>query len=119
MWPLLSGLDGYGRDGPEHSFHEGTLYSDAASNLVYVECQTSMGAGETVMGKTKFEQMCWNLAGVTIKNFHSDNGVYDASVFRDDGITKDHPKTSLGLVQSIKTRLLNVTFRPFAIGRAT
>jgi hypothetical protein len=52
-----------------------TLYTDAASNFVYVECQTSMGAGKTVMGKTHFELMCWNLAGVTIKNFHSNNGV--------------------------------------------
>jgi len=55
-------LDGFGRDGPERSFHGGTLYTNAASNFVYVECQTSMGAGETVMGKTRFEQMCWNLA---------------------------------------------------------
>jgi hypothetical protein len=52
-------------------FMEVPFYTDAASNFVYVECQISMGAGETVMGKTRFEQMCWNLAGVTIKNFHS------------------------------------------------
>jgi hypothetical protein len=90
-------LDGYGRDGPERSLHGGTLYTDAASNFVYVECQTSMGAGETVMGKTRFEQMCWNLAGVTIKNFHSDNGVYDASVFRDDCISKDQSQTFSGV----------------------
>jgi hypothetical protein len=90
-------LDGFGRDGPERSLHGGTLYTDAASNFVYVECQTSMGAGETVMGKTRFEQMCWNLAGVTIKNFHSNNGVYDASMFRDDCISKDHSQTFSGV----------------------
>ncbi len=49
------------------------------------------------MGKTRFEQMCWNLAGVTIKNFHSDNGVYDASVFRDDCISKDQFQTFSGV----------------------
>jgi hypothetical protein len=90
-------LDGYGRDGPECSLDGGTLYTDAASNFVYVECQTSMGAGETVMGKTRFEQMCWNLAGVTIKNFHSDNGVYDASVFCEDCISKDQLQTFSGV----------------------
>jgi len=35
-------LDGFGCNGPEHSLHGGTLYTDAASNFVYVECQTSM-----------------------------------------------------------------------------
>jgi hypothetical protein len=49
------------------------------------------------MGKTRFEQMCWNLAGVTIKNFHSDNGVYDASMFRDDCISKDQSQTFSGV----------------------
>jgi hypothetical protein len=29
---------GYGRDGPERSLHGGTLYTNAASNFVYVEC---------------------------------------------------------------------------------
>jgi hypothetical protein len=56
-----------------------------------------MVAGKTVLGKTKFEQMCWNLVGVTIKNFHSDNGVYDASVFCDDCITKDQSQTFSGV----------------------
>jgi hypothetical protein len=56
-----------------------------------------METGKTVMGKTKFEQMCWNLAGVAIKNFHSDDGVYDASVFRDDCITKDQSQTFSGV----------------------
>jgi hypothetical protein len=33
------------------------------------------------------------LAGVTFENFHSDNGVYDASVFCDDCISKDQSQT--------------------------
>jgi hypothetical protein len=74
-----------------------------------------MGAGKTVMGKTCLEQLCWNLAGVTIKNFHSDNGVYDASVFPDNCISKDL-KPSLVLVQSIKMQLSSAIFRPYAIG---
>jgi hypothetical protein len=112
-------LDGFGRDGPERSLHGGTLYTDAASNFVYVECQASMGAGETVMGKTRFEQMCWNLTGVTIKNFHSDNGVYDASVFRDDCISKDQSQTFPVSVQNIRMQLLSVTFKLYVIGHDT
>jgi hypothetical protein len=90
-------LDGYGRKGPECSLHGGNLYTDVASNLIYVECQTSMGAGKTVMGKALFEQMCWNLAGVTIRTYHSDNRVYDASVFREDCISKDQSQTFSGV----------------------
>ncbi len=49
------------------------------------------------MGKTQFEQLCWNLAAVTVNNFHSDNGVYDASVFCDDCISKDQSQTFSGV----------------------
>jgi len=41
--------------------------------------------------------MCWNLAGVTIKNFNSDNGVYDVSMFHDDCISKDQSQTFSGV----------------------
>ncbi len=90
-------LDGYGCERPECSLHGDTIYTDAASNLVYVEWQTSMGAGKTIMGKAQFEQMCWNLASVTIKNYHSNNGVYDASIFCEDCISKDQSWTFSGV----------------------
>ncbi len=50
-----------------------------------------------VMGKTQFEQLCWNLVAVTVKNFHRDNCVYDASVFWDDCISKDQSQTFSGV----------------------
>ena len=56
-----------------------------------------MGAGETVMGKTRFEQLCWNLAGVKVKNYHSDNGVYDATTFRNDCLAKDQSQSFSGV----------------------
>ena len=90
-------LDRYGHKGPNRSLHGGTLYTDTASSLIYVECQTSMHAGERVMGKTGFEQLCSNLASMTVKNFYSDNGVYNASVFCDDCISKDQPQTFSGV----------------------
>ncbi|KAL7529135.1 hypothetical protein ACHAXR_002811, partial [Thalassiosira sp. AJA248-18] len=90
-------LTGYGREGPENSLHGGTLYTDAASGLIYAECQVSMGAGETVLGKAKFEQWIWNLAGVCAKHYHSDNEVYDAEAFRQDCIGKDQSQTFSGV----------------------
>ena len=48
-------LNGYGREGKELCYSGGTLYADAASRLIRVEPQVSLGAGETVNGKAKFE----------------------------------------------------------------
>ena len=90
-------LSGYGREGDAQSLHGGTIFTDAASNFVYVECQSSMGAGETVMGKERFEQLCWNTAGVNIKSYHSDNGIYTAKDFRDDCLSKDQSQSFSGV----------------------
>ena len=34
----------------------------AASGLIWVENQVSLGANETVMGKARFEQWLWDMA---------------------------------------------------------
>ena len=68
-------LSGYGREALENGFHGGTIYVDSASGLVQVNMQVSMGANETLIGKNKFEQWVYDLALVTIKRYHSDNGV--------------------------------------------
>ncbi len=90
-------LSGYGREGSDQSLHGGTLFTDAASNYVYVECQSHMGAGDTVLAKTRFEQLCWDIAGVNIKGYHSDNGVYTAKDFRDDCVAKDQTQSFSGV----------------------
>ena len=41
----------YGRERRENRFHGGTIYNDAASGLIWVENQVSLGANETVLGK--------------------------------------------------------------------
>ncbi len=48
--------DGFGREGSSCRFNGGTIYNDAASGLIWVESQVSLGANETVMGKEQFEQ---------------------------------------------------------------
>jgi transposase InsO family protein len=90
-------LSGYGREGSDQSLHGGTLFTDAASNYVYVECQSQMGAGDTVFAKTRFEQLCWDIAGANIKGYHSDNGVYTAKDFRDDCVAKDQTQSFSGV----------------------
>jgi hypothetical protein len=47
---------GYGRESQYRHFQGGTIYNDAASGLIWVENQVSLGANETVMGKARFEQ---------------------------------------------------------------
>ena len=51
---------GYGRESQDRRFQGGTIYNDAASGLIWVENQVSLGANETVMGKTRFEQRLWD-----------------------------------------------------------
>lgn len=83
-------LKGFGQN--DMGYNGGTMYVNSASNYVHVEHQTSMGAGETVLGKERFEQSMWNLAGVTVKHYHSDNGIYNISEgFRDS--CREHGQT--------------------------
>jgi hypothetical protein len=46
---------GYGCEGCNGRFHDGTIYNDAASGLIWVENQVSLGTSETIMGKERFE----------------------------------------------------------------
>ena len=48
--------NGYGRERHENCFHGGTIYNDAACGLIWVENQVSLGANETVLGKSLFEE---------------------------------------------------------------
>ena len=53
-------VKGYGREALHNCFHGGTIYQDASANLVRVQNQVSLGAGETVLGKSAFEDWIWN-----------------------------------------------------------
>ena len=68
--------EGYGRESTDRRFHGGTIYNDAASGLIWVENQVSLGANETVMGKARFEQWLWNMAYAKVKHYHVDNGIF-------------------------------------------
>ena len=68
--------NGYGHERRENRFHGGTIYNDAASGLIWVENQVSLGANETVLGKSRFEEWLWEQASADISHYHSDNGVF-------------------------------------------
>ena len=45
-----------------------------------------------MVGKSSFEDWIWNLAGVLATNYHSDNGVFVADLFRSDCQQKKQPQ---------------------------
>ena len=90
-------LKGYGCEAPHNCYHGGTIFQDAASNLVRVQNQISLNAGETVLGKHQFEEWIWNLAGVLAKDYHSDNGIFSSQAFREDCRVKQQTQSFSGV----------------------
>ncbi|KAL7461742.1 hypothetical protein ACHAXS_003253, partial [Conticribra weissflogii] len=88
---------GYGRNSDDNCYHGGTLYTDVSSGLVRVVPQVSLGAGETLLGKARFEEWIFNLAGVTVNRYHSDNGVYASPDFKQDCSDKDQVQSFSGV----------------------
>jgi hypothetical protein len=74
---------GFGKESITDMFHGGTIFRDAASKYIHVQNQVSLGAGETVNAKLKFEDWLWETARARVKHYHSDNGVFTAQEFRD------------------------------------
>eukprot|EP00804_Cyclotella_cryptica_P007127 CCRYP_020034-RB/>CCRYP_020034-RB protein AED:0.46 eAED:-0.11 QI:0/0/0/1/0/0/2/0/484 len=64
-------------------FHGGTIFRDASSKYIHVQNQVSLGAGETVNAKIGFEEWLWEQSRLSVKHYHSDNGVFAAELFKD------------------------------------
>jgi len=88
---------GYGREASSSRFHGGTIYNDAATGIIWVENQVSLGANETVMGKARFEEWLWEQACVEISHIHSDNGIFASDEFRLDCGNKKQDQTFSGV----------------------
>ncbi len=73
--------EGYGCESADCCFQGGTIYNDAASCLIWVENQVSLGANETVMGKSHFEQLLWDMAYAEVEHYHGDNGIFSAEEY--------------------------------------
>ena len=88
---------GYGREAPGNRFHGGTIFNDAATGIIWVENQISLGAGETILSKSRFEEWLWELACVEINHLRSDNGVFIAEEFRQDCSDKNQTQSFSGV----------------------
>ena len=72
-----------GKEKSQHQYSGGTIFYDHASGLVYLNHQVSLGAGDTVSGKHKFENFA-NEFGIKVKAYHADNQPFTAEAFLDD-----------------------------------
>ena len=89
-------LTGYGWKGDNNQFHDGTIFNDAA-NWCYLGWKSSLGAGETIMAKTHFEEWLWDLACAEIKHIHINNQVFTADVFPTDCTEKHQSQSFSGV----------------------
>jgi hypothetical protein len=78
-------------------FNGGTIYNDAASGLIWVENQVSLGASETIMGKERFEQWLYDIACVEIKHFHGNNGIFSSEEYRQECSEKKQSQSFSGV----------------------
>jgi hypothetical protein len=94
---------GYDRESKKRRFQGGTIYNDAASGLIWVENQVSLGANETVVGKACFEQWLWDMAYAEVKHYRGNNGFFSAEEYRQEcmkgqsqsfsGVEAQHPNS--------------------------
>ena len=88
---------GYGQEGPDSTYHGGTIFNDAASGIIHVENQVSMGTGETIASKLRFEQWLYDLAMVEVLQYCSDKGVFTAEEFREACAEEDQTQSFPGV----------------------
>jgi len=88
---------GYGREAQHNRFQGGTIFNDAASGAIRVEHQVSLGAGETICAKERFEEWLYEQCCTDVKRYHSDNGVFIAAEFRADCDSKHQQQTFSGV----------------------
>jgi hypothetical protein len=70
-----------GRGTSSNEYTGGTLFCDAASGRIFVHHQVSLNAHETIHSKQQFERDALT-AGVLIKGYNTDNGIYTAAEFQ-------------------------------------
>jgi hypothetical protein len=88
---------GYGRESQGHCFHGGTIFNDAASRLIWVKNQVSLGANKTVTGKACFEQWLYDQCVCEVKHNHGDNGIFSAEEFQCDYKEKQQRQSFSGV----------------------
>ncbi len=90
-------FSGYGHEAQHNQFHGGTIFNYAASGAIWVEHQVSLGAGETICAKERFEEWLYELSCVEVARYNSDNGVFTAAEFQEDCKLKHQQQTFSGM----------------------
>ena len=88
-------LSGFGHENARDKFHGGTIFQDAATGIIWVKCQVSLGVCKTIMSKIRFEEWLWETAAAEISHLHSDNGIFTADMFRADCNMKNQTQSFL------------------------
>eukprot|EP00956_Cyclotella_meneghiniana_P016313 scaffold25755_cov49-Cyclotella_meneghiniana.AAC.1 len=70
-----------GHSSSAHGYNCGTIYVDHATGFVFVRHQVSTSAQETIRSKMLLEREARDV-GVSIKKYHTDNGVFSSKEFR-------------------------------------
>jgi hypothetical protein len=86
----------YGRESQDCRFQGGTIFNDAASGLIWVKNQVSLGANETVMGNAQFKQWLYDQCVCEVKHNHGDNGIFSAKKFWRDCKEKQQSQSFSG-----------------------
>jgi len=74
----------------------GTLFIDHASGKIFNFCQLSNNANETLSSKSRLEAFARE-ESVTIKKFHTDNGIFASAAFKEDCNLKKQKLTFSGV----------------------
>ena len=70
-----------GREKDKDKFVGGTIGVDHASTVIFATHQVSLRAGNTIESKKKLEKWARQVAGVKIKKYHADNGIFNSHDF--------------------------------------
>lgn len=73
----------HGKEPPASQYNGGTLFYDHASALIFHQHQVSLGNGETIKGKHKFERFARS-HGVQVKSYLADNQPFGSKAFVED-----------------------------------
>jgi hypothetical protein len=106
---------GYGRESQDRCYQGGTIFNDAASGLIWVENQVSLGAYETVMSKARFKQ--WLFDHVSVKS-NIIMVTMVSSLLKNFGMAvrkNDRVNPSPVLAPNTRMPVLNVLFKPSCI----
>ena len=84
----------HGRGGDLSQFYRGaTIFHDAATNIIKVYPQVSLGASDTLLSKAKFEQFFKSKCQREVQHYHSDQGIFISKAFKSDCEVKKQKQT--------------------------